>query len=346
MSPVGERFDIIPVSPEGVRAVSDYFGSEVAPQIPLRMTGRQYKRFMANVYERKYGSLSVGLKRRFRGQRLPDASDFSESLSSETLERYSFGRAIHLRDHGITVACAQYGLPPTGQLYKVTTAEYAPSASMTLSIGTLDYYRDIIDKNEASFTSSSTDGVLRTLDGELIAGPGSIKNLNLGISPCWVYCTTMVSGRGMSLDQSVWFKDDCKATPVLSSTNHFARTLGASFAIWSIPRIRQVYEWIESTPVLEFTGKGILVLHGAVRYMDATERDRYLGRLHREDHELWMTEAVFTKDSAFAPEREYRFTIWGWGPPLLDHVVMPLTSRLLECYGPSVGVSDLGLIPK
>ena len=102
-----------------------------------------------------------------------------------------------------------------------------------------------------------------------------------------------------------------------------------------------MYQWIESVAVLKDTCNGVMVVHGAVRYMDATERDRYLGTLHREDRELWMTEAVFTKNSEFAPEREYRFTIWGWGPPLQNHVVMPVTNQLLDSYGPSVAVSDL-----
>ena len=145
----------------------------------------------------------------------------------------------------------------------------------------------------------------------------------------------------MSPDQSRWFKDYDQATPVASSANHFARMLGVNFGIWSMPRVRQVYQWIESVPVLEHTGNGVMVFHGAVRYIDETERDRYLERLHREDRQLWITEAAFTKASEFAPEREYRFGIWGWGPPLQDHVVMPLTHQLLECYGPSVAVSDL-----
>ena len=343
VSRVGEQFDMIPLSPEGVRAVSDYLGSEVTPDVSVRMTGSQYRGFMAHVYEHKYGSLSITLKRQFRGQKLSDASELSENLSFPVLERYTFGRTIHLKDHNFIVACARYGPPPVGRLYKVTPAKYAPSASLALSVGTLDYYRDIVDKDEASFTPSSNDGVVRTLDGQLIAGPGTVEFTSLGISPCWVYCTTMISGRGMSPDQSAWFKDDDKATPISSSANHFARTLGASFGVWSIPRIRQLYEWIESVAMLKYTCSGIMVLHGAVRYVDAPQRDRYLGRLHREDRDLWMTEAVFTKNSEFAPEREYRFTIWGWGPPLQDHVVMPLTNPLLACYGPSVAVSDFRL---
>lgn len=67
-----------------------------------------------------------------------------------------------------------------------------------------------------------------------------------------------------------------------------------------------------------------MVVHGAVQY----------------------TEAVFTKNAEFAPEKEYRFAILGWGPPLQNHVVMPLTSQLLDCYGPSVAVSDLELAQK
>ena len=343
VSRVGEHFDMIPLSPEGVRAVSDYLGSEVRPEVPVRMTGPQYRGFMAHLQEHKYDGFSINLKRRFRGQRVSSASELSESLSSTVLERYTPGRAVYLKDHNFIVVCARYGPQPVGQLYKVTPTKYAPSTSLTLSIGTLDYYRDIVDKDEGSFTPSSNDGVVRTLDGELIAGPGSVKFTSLGISPCWVYCTTMISGRKMSPEQSAWFKDDDKATPILSSPNHFARMLGASFGVWSIPRIRQLYEWIESVAELKYTYSGIKVLHGAVRYLDATQRDRYLGRLHREDRDLWMTEAVFTKNSEFAPEREYRFTIWGWGPPLQNHVVMQLTSPLVACYGPSVAVSDLRL---
>ena len=51
VSPVGEQFDMITVSPEGVRAVSDYLGSEVAREVPVRMTGPQYRGFMAHLYD-------------------------------------------------------------------------------------------------------------------------------------------------------------------------------------------------------------------------------------------------------------------------------------------------------
>lgn len=341
VSPVGEEFDIIPVTPEAVRVVSKFLGSTVAPHVPLRMTDSEYRRFAAHAREHTDGGLSIKLKRRFRGQRLSDVPDLSETLPPQMDERLAFGRAVHLKDHNVTIACARYGSPPAGRLYKVTMAQHTPVASLALSIGTLDYYRDVVDKDEAAFTSSSSDGVLRTLDGKLIAGPETIKSLSIGISPCWIYCTTTISRRRMRPDQSAWFNDGDKATPVVSSVNHFARMLGASFAIWSMPRIRQVYEWIETAEVLEYTANGIMVVHGAVRYMEASERHRYLAKLHREDRELWMTEAVFTKNSDFAPEREYRFTVWGWGPPLQNHIVMPLIDPLSKCYGRSVAVSDL-----
>lgn len=344
MAPAGDQFDMFPVSPKGVRAMADYLGSSVAPGVPVRMTGPQYRNFMVHLHERKYGAFSVGLQRQYRGQRLPSASDLAKDLSPQVSDRCTFGRTVYVEGHNFTVACARYGPSPEGQIYKVTEAKYAPSASLSLSIGTLDYYRDVVDKDEGSFSSESDKTVLHTLDGKLLAGPGTIGNLRFSIDPCWVYCTTMISGHGMRPDQSSWFKADHRATPVASSPNHFARMLGAAFGVWSIPRIRQVYEWIESVPVLEYTHNAIMIVHGAVRYMDAAERDRYLGTLSQENRELWMHEAVFTKNAEFAPEREYRFAIWGWGTPLQDHVVMPLTNQLLDSYGPSVAVSDLELV--
>ena len=91
--------------------------------------------------------------------------DLSGNLSPQLLERCEFGRIVRLKRHNITVACARYGPPPAGNLHKVTRAEYAPLTSRRLSIGTLDYYRNTVDKKEGSFTPSSSEGVLHAPDG-------------------------------------------------------------------------------------------------------------------------------------------------------------------------------------
>ena len=74
VSRVGEQFDIVPLSPKGVRAMSEYLGGEIVPQVPVRMTDAQYTGFMAHIRQQTYGGFSLGAKRRFRGQRMPDAS--------------------------------------------------------------------------------------------------------------------------------------------------------------------------------------------------------------------------------------------------------------------------------
>ena len=340
VSAVDNQLDLVPVSSAGIQAMSDYLGRAVESHVPVQMTKEQYGHFCARRYV-----LSIGIRREFLGQRRHAAADFSESLSHDLLDRVDLDPTIlHVRDHDFVVACGRYGPSLQEELYKVTKPRYTPLASLAISLGTLDYYRDTADKNEGSFTASSNNGVLRTLDGEVIADSSSLERLSISMNPCWIYCATIVSRRdGMSPEQVEWFKESRRATQIVAPVNHFAMMLGTSFGVWSTPRIRQVYEWIESVDTLRYIDNGILVIHGEVRYMAPRERDRYLEGLHRENRQLWMNESVFTKNVEFAPEREYRFSIWGWGSPLKNHIVLPVTNQLLECYGPNVTVACLKL---
>ncbi len=343
VSAVDNQFDLVPVSSAGNRAMSDYLGRSVESHVPVRMTKEQYRHFCARRYV-----LSIGIRREFLGQRRHAAADFSESLSYDLLNRVDVDPTIlHVRDHDFVVACGRYGpslQEEQEELYKVTKPSYTPLASLAISLGTLDYYRATADNNEGSFTASSNNWLFRTLDGEVVADSSSLERLNISMNPSWIYCATIVSRRdGMSPEQVEWFKESRRATPIVAPVNHFAMMLGLSFGAWSKPRIRQVYEWIESVDTLRYIDNGILVIHGEVRYMDPRERDRYLEGLYRENRQLWRYESVFTKNVEFAPEREYRFGIWGWGPPLKNHIVLPVTNQLLECYGPSVTVACLKL---
>ena len=335
---VDSQFDLVPLSPAGVQAMSDYLGRAVESHVPVRMTKEQYRCFCARRYV-----LSIGMQREFLGQRRHVAADFSERPSHDLLDRVDLNPTIlHVRDHDFVVACGRYGPSLQEELYKVTKTRYTPLASLAISLGTLDYYRDTADKDEGSFTASSNNGVLHTLDGKVIADSSSLERLGISMNPCWIYCATIVSRRNrMRSEQVEWFKESRRATPIVAPVNHFAMMLGASFGVWSKPPIRQVYEWIESVETLRHNSNGILVIHGEVRYMNPRERDRYLEGLHRANRQLWMSECVFTKNIEFAPEREYRFSIWGWGPPLRDHIVLPVTNQLFECYGPSVTVGCL-----
>ncbi len=338
VSAVDSQFDLVPVSPPGIQAMSDYLGRAVEPHVPVRMTKHQYRCFCA-----RRNVLSIGMQRKFLGQRRHVPADFSERPSHDLLDRLDLNpTTLHVRNHDFVVACSRYGPSMQELLYKVTETKYTPLDSLAISLGTLDYYRDTADKSEGSFTASSNNGVLRTLDGEVIADSRSLERLGISVNPCWVYCATIVSRRnGMRREQVEWFKESRRATPIVAPVDHFAMMLGVSFGVWSKPRIRQVYEWIESVEILRHISNGILVIHGEVRYMNPSERDRYLEGLHRSNRQLWMTESVFTKNIVFAPEREYRFGIWGWGPPLRDQIVLPATKQLLECYGPSVTVGRL-----
>ena len=234
----------------------------------------------------------------------------------------------------------RYGAPANGRLWKVTRRNQTPERSLGLSIGTLNYYRNNVDEHEASFTADNPSATMRTMDGKVLARPGDFLSASFSLNPCWVYCTTVVDGGGLGPDQSAW--RSLAASPIVSSTEHFAYMLGAAFGIWSKPRLRDVYAHLESVEMLRATMNGIMVVHGPVQYMDAGERNEYLGALSRENSPLELHENVFTKSNEFAWEREYRFGIFGWGPPLQDHVILPVTGELLDCYGEPVPTVSLG----
>ena len=81
-----------------------------------------------------------------------------------------------------------------------------------------------------------------------------------------------------------------------------------------------------------------MIMHGRVRYMDREERNEHLRSLAVQRSPLELPENVFTKRDEFAWEREYRFGVFGWGPPAQDHVVLPVNKELLDCYGHPVSV--------
>ena len=218
----------------------------------------------------------------------------------------------------------------------MTRRKYTPSQSLRLSIGTLSYYQDTVDKNEASFTYHSSGASLRTMDGteiSLAPGPGRVS-----LNPCWIYCTTLSDESVFDgFDHVAWRDDGVEAaTPIVCPTDHFAYTLGAAFGLWSKPRMREVYESLHSEEALRATMNAITVVHGPVRYMPATERNEHLRTLSKDRSPLELHEHLFTKNDEFAWEREYRFGIFGWGRPLKDHVLLPVSHELLACYGQSV----------
>ncbi len=230
----------------------------------------------------------------------------------------------------------RYGARENGHLYKMTRRKYTPSQSLRLSIGTLSYYQDTVDKNEASFTYHSSGASLRTMDGteiSLAPGPGRVS-----LNPCWIYCTTLSDESVFDgFDHVAWRDDGVEAaTPIVCPTDHFAYTLGAAFGLWSKPRMREVYESLHSEEALRATMNAITVVHGPVRYMPATERNEHLRTLSKDRSPLELHEHLFTKNDEFAWEREYRFGIFGWGRPLKDHVLLPVSHELLACYGQSV----------
>ena len=347
VSDVSDQFELIPVSNDGVRAIRGCLGCEAEMGTPVRVTDDQYRKFSEYVrrYARNRGRrFSMRMRPRFRGQKQVDPSDLNlisePDLPSELQERLSYdSRFLYLEEHNFSVLLARYGPPASGQLYKVTNQSQTPERSSCVSVGTLDYYRNTVDKNEASFTSDNPEMTMRTLDGKVLARPGDFVSASFLLNPGWIYCTTMVDRDGLTSDQSAWSR--LEATPIVSSTEHFAYMLGATFGIWSKPRLRDVYAYLESVEVLRAGMNGIIVVHGPVRYMDAGERNEYLGALTKQNSPLKLLENVFTKSDEFAWEREYRFAIFGWGPPLQDHVVMPVTKALADCYGGTVPVESL-----
>ncbi|MCY4559489.1 MAG: hypothetical protein OXF79_24590 [Chloroflexi bacterium] len=344
---VNGEFDLTPLSAEGVRAISDYLGCKAELGVPVRVTEDQYGKLNKHIYlaSDRYGGFSIGMRQRFRGQRLADQADLDllaePDLSSELSEKLSFGRSVHLRDYNFTVAVARYGPPAAGRLFKVTKREHAPAESLAVSVGTLSYYRKTTDEHEASFTASGPGPTMRTLDGEVIGRPDDVVSFSMGVDPCWIYCTTSVDDGGLRADQVAKWGGGRMATSIESPVNHFARILGATFGIWSQPRIREVYQSLEGVDVLKYTMNGIMVVHGPVRYMNAVRRNRHLEALSRQGSPIEIWENVFTKNGDFAWEGEYRFGIWGWGPPLQGRVLMDVTADLLDCFGPAVEVSSL-----
>jgi len=342
-----DEFDLIPVSEDGVRAVSGHLGRDAEINAPVRVTDDQYQRFHEYLrqYVRDRGKrVSVGARRRFLGQKQVDQSDINlindADLPNEIRERLSCNWTfLHLKDHNFRVLPVRYGPPASGKLYKVTKRSQTPRQSLNVSIGTLNYYRNTVDKHEASFTSNSPGATMRTMDGKVLARPEDVLSASISLNPCWIYCTTIVDGRGLGSEQSTWCGSD--ATPIVSSAEHFAYMLGAAFGIWSKPRLRDVYAYLECSAVLRATMNGIMVVHGAVRYMNTDDRNEYLESLRKQDSPLELHENVFTKSDEFAWEREYRFGVFGWGPPLQEHVILPLNKELMDCYGQSVPTESL-----
>ena len=348
VSNLPDQFDLIPVSDDGVRAISGYFGCKAETDAPVRVTADQYQEFNEYIYgyaKERGKAFSIQMRRGFLGQRHADQSDLDlpsdPTLPQELTERLSFGRTVHMKDHNFTVSVGRYRRPSDGRLFKVTKSRHAPARSRGLSLGTLSYYRNTVDKYEASFESSGRGVRMHDMEGNLLVGPDTEVHRTVSMDPCWIYCTTAVD-RGFKSDQSPWLDGNHTATPIVVTENHFARMLGAGFGVWSKPRIRQVYSCLESVEKLRYTMNGVMVLHGPVRYMSASERNLHLASLSREGSPIEVHENLFTKNDEFSWEREYRFAIWGWGPPLQPHVVMPLDGELLECYGAALPLPVYG----
>lgn len=342
-----DQVDLIPLSTNGVEVVSAYLGCNVAANTPVRMGRDRYPGFNEFIFhyaKDRRTTFTTGARRRYLGQRRADQFDLDllssdPSIPSELSDRlFCDNRFLILEDHDFSVLLMRYGEPASGQLYKMTRRGHAPSQSLRISLGTLSYYQNTVDENEASFTYHRSGGSLRTKDGTeipLAAGPGRVS-----LNPCWIYCTTLSDDSAIDgSDRLGWRNDGVDAaTPIVCPTDHFAYMLGATFGVWSKPRMRDVYESLESEEVLRATMSAITVVHGPVRYMPATERNEHLRTLSREDSPLALPEHLFTKTEEFAWEREYRFGIFGWGRPLRDHVLLPVNHELLACYGQSVPV--------
>jgi len=342
-----DQVDLIPLSANGVEVVSAYLGCNAAANTPVRMGRDRYPGFNEFIfhYAKDRGTtFTTGARRRYLGQRRADQFDLDllsgdPSIPSELSDRlFCDNRFLILEDHGFSVLLMRYGGPASGQLYKMTRRGHAPPQSLRISLGTLSYYQNTVDENEASFTYHRSGGSLRTKDGTeipLAAGPGRVS-----LNPCWIYCTTLSDDSATDGPVRLAWRNDGvdAATPIVCPTDHFAYMLGATFGVWSKPRMRDVYESLESEEVLRATMSAITVVHGPVRYMPATERNEHLRTLSREDSPLALPEHLFTKTEEFAWEREYRFGIFGWGRPLRDHVLLPVNHELLACYGQSVPV--------
>ena len=327
--------DLIPLTNDGVQALSEYLKRELALGAPVRVTDEQNSGFHA--YTREYvekhkRGFSTTARRRFLGQRQLTTQEVDALWKDAATPDAVHSRVVCddtflvLKEHNFTVGLMRYGSPASGPLYKVTKPKHTPPRSLSVSLGTLEHYRNTVDKDEAAFTID--DPPVTTLHVE---GKGSVQAQMLGarIDPCWIYCTTILGGE--DFDQTEWRGRD--ATPIVCSADHFAYMLGAAFGVWSKSRVREVYAWAESVEVLRGTMNAIMVMHGPVRYMDRDERNEYLRSLARTRSALEMPEHVFTKSNEFAWEREYRFGIFGWGPPLKDHVILPMYEELLDCYG-------------
>ncbi|MYF97238.1 MAG: hypothetical protein F4210_17415 [Holophagales bacterium] len=333
--------DLIPLTDDGVRALSAYLGHETEVDVRVRVTDEQNSDFHKYVYgyaKERGVSFSTGIRPRFLGQRQLHQSDIDvlggdPELPSELRPRLSCdNRFLVLKDHNFSVLPMRYGPHVSGQLYKVTRDEHAPGRSLSVSMGTLNHYRNTVDKDEAAFSVDEPSKSTWHIEGK---GRVDVQTLSVGVShsPCWIYCTTIADA---GVDEAEWRGRE--ATPIVCPIDHFAYMLGAAFGVWSKPRVREVYASIEPVEVLQSTMNSIVVAHGPVRYMDRGERNEHLRSLSERGSPLELHENLFTKRDEFAWEREYRFGVFGWGPPAQDHVILPVNKELLDCYGPPVSV--------
>lgn len=342
-----DQVDVIPLSAKGVEVVSAYLGCDATVNTPVRMSRNRYTEFdefLFNYAKNRFATFTTGVKRRYLGQQRADRFDLDLQTSDLPIpgelsaRLFCDNKFLVLKDHGFSVLPMRYGEPANGQLYKMTRREHSPTQSLRLSVGTLSYYQNTVDENEASFTYHRSGATIRTMDGTEIPLPPGLGRVSL--NPCWIHCTTLSGESDPDMfGHADWRNEGFEvATPIVCPTDHFAYMIGAAFGVWSKPRVREVYEALHSEKALQATMSAITVVHGPVRYMPAAERNEHLRTLSRMDSPLALAEHLFTKTEEFAWEREYRFGILGWGRPLKDHVLLPVNHKLLACYGQSVPV--------
>lgn len=342
---IGELYELTPTTDAGARLLENFLNHPMIRGVPVRMARAEYERFWKSTRKQRVG-LMVGVKPKFVGQKRGPAEPLEE-LPPELAAMITVGRTVILRDHDVTVSTARYGaeVASTDRIYKVTKPEHAPKRSENLSLGTVDYYRATVDAEEGSFVPLRSKAIVATVNGDPVDGANDGHITRIGINPCWIYCTTLVGPNGLDSDQMIWFRDwfagKALSTPVRVPLHEFARMLGCTFGLWSRYNIRRAYRTLESVETLRQTGNLIMVFHGPVRYMDSEERREHLDRLNRKSERAYALESVFTKTLDFSAEREYRFSIWGWGEPLAEHVVLPTPVQMTDCYGASVPLDTL-----
>ena len=244
--------------------------------------------------------------------------------------------------HGMTVDgrfnvhVIRYGDYHPINVLKFTTESHRMDTSRSVSVASLQHFRGLAaddhveDPREGTLhfvspsTSTMTDNKGSTFKGELVS-VGFLHDAG------WIFCASCppTTKRGWSRLQRYFHKKGKSAVQSIENPGTFALQLGVDFGRYTLANLKTFYTSIHREHLIA-TSNSLCVWHGAVKYMNPVDRDKYLEELNREDPAVAAYEALFTKDDRFSDEREYRFYLSAWGSLRKHHVICPIGEVALE----------------